>query len=76
MASRFPDPRKSKQDRKGFIKTSAGPSSGPTMSWSDITGTPTTLAGYGITGTKAEFDTALTDDNFQFKNEDITGGFF
>lgn len=32
-----------------------------TPAWTSITGTPTTLAGYGITGTLAQFNTAITD---------------
>ena len=38
---------------------------GPGTVWSAITGTPTTLSGYGIVGTKAHFNTALSD-NFCF----------
>lgn len=36
------------------------------LAWSKISGTPTTLAGYGITGTKSEFDSACTDGNFLY----------
>ena len=39
---------------------------GHTHPWGDITGTPTTLAGYGISDTKANFNTALSDGTFLF----------
>ena len=34
--------------------------------WSQITGEPTTLAGYGISDTKANFNIALSDGSFMF----------
>jgi hypothetical protein len=37
--------------------------------WSDVQSTPTTLAGYGISDTKANFNTALSDDTFAYLNE-------
>lgn len=43
-----------------------------THPWSDITSTPTTLAGYGITGTKAQFNTALTDGDFLFVGDVVS----
>jgi hypothetical protein len=36
------------------------------VDWSKVTNEPTTLSGYGITGTKANFDTACTDGNFMY----------
>lgn len=35
-----------------------------TQAWSTITSTPTTLSGYSITGTTAQFNAALTDGDF------------
>ena len=37
--------------------------------WSVLTGTPTTLAGYGISDTKANFDTALSDGTFMYTGD-------
>ncbi len=36
------------------------------VAWSKVTGEPTTLSGYGISDTKANFDTACSDGNFLF----------
>lgn len=36
------------------------------VDWSKVTGEPTTLSGYGISDTKANFDTACTDGNFLY----------
>lgn len=36
------------------------------VAWSKITSTPTTLAGYSISDTKANFDSALSDGNFLY----------
>lgn len=36
------------------------------LTWGQIGGTPTTLAGYGISDTKANFDVACSDGAFQF----------
>jgi len=36
------------------------------MNWSYVDGRPTTLSGYGISDTKAHFNTALSDGNFGF----------
>ena len=37
-----------------------------TQAWSTLTGTPVTLSGYGITGTKAQFNTAVTDGDIMY----------
>ena len=36
------------------------------VDWSKVTGEPTTLGGYGISDTKANFDAACSDGNFLF----------
>ena len=36
------------------------------VDWSKVTGEPTTLSGYGISDTKANFDAACSDGNFLF----------
>jgi hypothetical protein len=36
------------------------------IDWSKVTGEPTTLSGYGISDTKANFDAACSDGNFLF----------
>jgi hypothetical protein len=36
------------------------------VEWSKVTGEPTTLGGYGISDTKANFDAACSDGNFLF----------
>lgn len=36
------------------------------IGWSQITSTPTTLSGYGISDTKANFNTALSDGTFMY----------
>jgi hypothetical protein len=36
------------------------------VEWSKVTGEPTTLSGYGISDTKANFDAACSDGNFLF----------
>jgi len=41
------------------------------VAWSKVSGTPTTLAGYGISDTKANFNSALSDGDFLFSG-DIT----
>lgn len=51
----------------GSIDSSTYSTSGHVHAWSDITsGTPTTLAGYGISDSKANFNTALSDGSFMF----------
>jgi len=46
-----------------------------TVVFASIDVTPTTLAGYGITGTKAEFDTAVTDGNIAYAGGAFHDGF-
>ena len=56
------------------------------VAWSKVTGEPTTLGGYGISDTKANFDNACSDGNFlyvgdvtQYTDElaqDAVGGIF
>jgi hypothetical protein len=43
------------------------------QAWSTITTTPTTLAGYAISDTKANFNTACSDGTFLFAG-DVSGG--
>ena len=45
------------------------------QAWSTITTTPTTMAGYGISDTKANFNTACSDGTFLFVG-DVSGGAF
>lgn len=40
--------------------------------WSILTGTPTTLSGYGISDTKANFNTSLSDGSFLFVGDPPT----
>lgn len=47
--------------------------SGHTHAFVDLTGKPTTLAGYGITGTVAEFNAALTGADFATGGGTATG---
>lgn len=42
------------------------------VAWSKVTGSPTTLSGYGISDTKANFNTALSDGNFLYVG-DVVG---
>lgn len=42
------------------------------VAWGKVTGEPTTLAGYGISDTKANFDTALSDGNFLYVGDVTT----
>lgn len=42
------------------------------VDWSKVTGEPTTLGGYGISDTKANFDAACSDGNFLFVG-DVVG---
>lgn len=42
------------------------------VDWSKVTGEPTTLSGYGISDTKANFDAACSDGNFLYVG-DIVG---
>ena len=45
-------------------------------SWSEITsGTPTTMSGYGISDTKANFNTACSDGTFLFVGDVSSGAF-
>jgi len=52
------------------LDTNTYSQTGHAHAWSDITsGKPTTLAGYGISDTKANFNTALSDGAFMFTGD-------
>jgi len=42
-----------------------------TISWANVTSTPTSLGGYGISDTKANFDTALNNGNFFYSGDTL-----
>lgn len=44
-----------------------------TVVFGDLTSKPTTMAGYGISDTKTNFNTALNDGSFIFENDPPTG---
>jgi len=44
----------------------------PTHAFGDLTSTPTTLLGYGISDTKANFDTALSDGTFLYDGDVVS----
>jgi hypothetical protein len=46
-----------------------------TLAFGDLTSIPTTLSGYGISDTKANFDTALSDGTFAFAGGAFHDGF-
>ena len=42
------------------------------LAWANFTGTPTTLSGYGISDTKANFNTACSDGTFAYSGDNIS----
>lgn len=53
-------------DDRYYTETEIQTSGQSSIHWDNITNEPTTLAGYGISDTKANFDTALSNGNFAF----------
>jgi hypothetical protein len=54
----------------GFASTSGVANA---VSFANVTGKPTTLAGYSITGTKAEFDAAVSDGDLMYVGDALAG---
>jgi hypothetical protein len=58
-----------------FLKSDGTDAAWASVDFDDLGTTPTTLAGYGISDTKANFDTALSDGSFAFDGGAFHDGF-
>jgi len=62
----FAGPASGGAGKPNFRALVAGDLPSHNQAWSTITSTPTTLSGYGISDTEANFNTALSDGSFAF----------